>query len=101
MSLRNARIGRKMFILISLSVVIFFIIGGTGFYYMQQMKTNSEQMYQDALLPIKWQSQIRTNNRAIDGYTLEMLLSSDNKEKQELKGTITERIDENKELEIA
>lgn len=99
MGLRNASIGRKMFILISLSIVIFFVIGGTGFYYMQQMKNNSEQMYQDALLPIKWQSQMSTNNRAIDGYSLEMLLSSDDSVKQELKGLITERIDENKELE--
>ncbi|WP_203248339.1 methyl-accepting chemotaxis protein [Sporosarcina beigongshangi] len=100
MGLRNAKIGKKLFILISLSVVIFFLIGGTGFYYMQQMKGNSEQMYRDALLPIKWQSQIRTNSRAVDGYTLEMLLSMDIKMKQELETLISERIEESKELEI-
>jgi len=100
MGLRNARIGQKLLILISLSVVIFFLIGGTGFYFMQQMNKNSEQMYQDALLPIKWQSEIRTNNRAVDGYTLEILLTKDMKEKQALAELIGERIDQNKELEV-
>lgn len=100
MGLRNASIGRKLFILISLSVVIFFFIGGTGFYYMQQMKKNSEEIYKDALLPIKWQGQIRTNNRAVDGYTLEMLLARDTKTMAELGELIAERIDENKELQI-
>lgn len=100
MGLRNARIGQKLFTLISLSVVIFFLIGGTGFYFMQQMNKNSEQMYQDALLPIKWQSEIRTNNRAVDGYTLEILLEKDIKEKQVLAELIGERIDQNKELEV-
>lgn len=100
MGLRNTSIGKKLLTLISFSVVIFFVIGGTGFYYMQQMKENSEQMYQEALLPIKWQSQIRTNNRAVDGYTLEMLLATDNKVQEELGLHIGERIEENKELEI-
>lgn len=81
-------------------MVIFFSIGGTGFYFMQQMNENSERMYQDALLPIKWQSQIRTNNRAVDGYTLEILLTTDSKVQQELGELIVERIDENKELEV-
>lgn len=99
MNLRNARIGRKLFILISFSVIIFFLIGGTGFYYMNEMKKNSEDMYQDALLPIKWQAEIRNNNYAVDVYTLEMLLSSDTKVKQELHAEIKERILKNEELE--
>ena len=98
MGLRNARIGRKLFILISSSILIFFLIGGTGYYFMNDMKKNSEQMYQDALLPIKWQGEIRTNNRAIDGYTLEMVLSTDTKEKQTLKGLIIERLNKNEKI---
>lgn len=99
MKLRDAKIGRKLLTLISFSIIIFFLIGGTGFYYMNDMKKNSEQMYLDALLPVKWQSEIRTNNRAIDGFTLEMLLSSDTKVQQELNAEITDRIAANEELE--
>lgn len=97
MGLRNAKISRKLIFLISFSIITFFLIGGTGFYYMNDMKKYSEQMYEDALLPIKWQAEIRTNNRAIDGFTLEMLLSTDTKEQQELKGKISDRLNRNNE----
>ncbi|MFJ8066355.1 methyl-accepting chemotaxis protein [Psychrobacillus sp. NPDC096426] len=98
MSLRNAKIGKKLVFLISLSILIFLLIGGTGFYFMNEMKKNSIQMYKDALLPIKWQSQIRTNNEAIDRYTLEILLTSDSKEMKALQTQINDRINENNEL---
>lgn len=101
MGLQNAKIGRKLFLLISFSILIFFLIGGTGFYYMNGMKRNSDQMYKDALLPIKWQSEIRTNSRAINGYTLEMLMSSDTKVKKELQALIIERMAENEGLIIS
>ncbi|OKL37510.1 methyl-accepting chemotaxis protein [Domibacillus mangrovi] len=83
MGLRNAKIGKKLFILIFISNIIFVVIGGTGYFFMHKMDKDSNKMYEDALLPIKWQSQIRTNNRAIDGFVLESLLSSGAKERQE------------------
>lgn len=95
MGLRNAKIGKKLLFLISFSILTFFLIGGTGFYYMHDMKKYSEQMYEDALLPIKWQAEIRTNNRAIDGFTLEMLLSTDTNEQQTLKEQIVDRLNRN------
>lgn len=98
MILRNATIGKKLIVLIASSILIFFIVGGTGYYFMNDMKKNSEVMYQDALLPIDWQSQIQTNNRAIEGHTLEMLVSSDVKERQALKELINERINNNEKL---
>ncbi len=101
MSLRNFKIGRKMFTLITVSIAIFLIIGGTGFYFMNKMKENSEQMYQDALLPLKWQAQIRTNNRTIDGFTLEMLLATNTTEIQALEKQVNERIEETKGLVVS
>lgn len=65
---------------------------------MNDMKKYSEQMYEDALLPIKWQAEIRTNNRAIDGFTLEMLLSTDTKEQQALKVQVVDRLNRNAEI---
>ncbi|KMY51855.1 methyl-accepting chemotaxis protein [Peribacillus loiseleuriae] len=88
MGLRNAAIGKKLFVLILISIIIFGVIGGTGFYHMNQMDKKSDQMYREALLPIKWQSQIRTNTRAIDNSTLELLLTSNTKEEQGLKDQI-------------
>ncbi|WP_313891339.1 methyl-accepting chemotaxis protein [Psychrobacillus sp.] len=99
--MRNFKIGRKMFTLITVSIAIFLIIGGTGFYFMNKMKENSEQMYQDALLPLKWQAQIRTNNRTIDGFTLEMLLATNTTEIQALEKQVNERIEETKGLVVS
>ncbi|KAB7707357.1 HAMP domain-containing protein [Bacillus aerolatus] len=98
MWLRNAAIGRKLLFLMLISFVIFGVIGGTGFYFMNKMDKTSEQMYKDALLPVKWQSQIRTNNRAIDSYTVELLLTSDAAMKQELTGEIDAKKKENEQL---
>ncbi len=88
MGLRNAAIGKKLLVLILISFIIFGVIGGTGFYNLNQMDKKSDQMYWDALLPIKWQSQIRINTRAIDNSALELLLTSNTKEIQVLKDQI-------------
>lgn len=93
------RIGRKLFVLISFSILIFILIGGTGFYYMNEMNKNSERIYKEALLPIEWQSQIRVNNRAIDGFALEYMLTSDERIRQQLEADIVDRMSENTELE--
>ena len=98
MSLRNVSIGKKLFILISFSILIFLTIGGTGFYYLNDLKKNADRMYQEALLPIKWQAEIRTNNRAINGFTLEMLLATDLQEQHALKEEISNRLIKNEKL---
>ena len=65
---------------------------------MNQMDKNSENMYKDALLPIKWEDQISTNNRTIDSYVLELLITSDKDMKQGLKEEIATREKENEVL---
>ncbi|MFJ5623493.1 methyl-accepting chemotaxis protein [Peribacillus loiseleuriae] len=98
MRLRNAAIGKKMFVLIMISFIIFGVIGGTGFYYMDKIGKNSKRMYEEALLPVKWQGEIRVNNRAIDNSALELLLTSDMKTKQQLKDEMDAKKKENETL---
>ncbi|WP_151701846.1 methyl-accepting chemotaxis protein [Psychrobacillus glaciei] len=98
--LRNVRIARKLFTLIFSSIFIFVLIGGTGFYFMGQMSKDSTAMYEDAVLPIKWQAQIRINNRAVDGLALEMLLTSNKNTRSELNEEIKGYINDNEELVV-
>lgn len=98
MLLRNAKIGNKLFTLLLTSIICIVVIGGTGFYYMNQMNSSSEAMYRDALLPIKWQSRINTNNRAIDSYILEFLITSDSTIRKNLQDQINDRKIENENL---
>ena len=98
LNLQNISIARKLSILIFSSIIIFCLIGGTGFYFMDKMSKDSTAMYEDAVLPIKWQAQIRINNRAVDSMLLEMLLTSNKKNKDQLNEDIVSYMDDNKEL---
>ncbi|MFF2754535.1 methyl-accepting chemotaxis protein [Psychrobacillus sp. NPDC058041] len=98
MKLQNVSIARKLFILIFTSIIIFCLIGGTGFYFMDKMSKNSTEMYDESVLPIKWQAQIRINNRAVDGTALEMLLTSNKKIKDQLNEDIVSYMNDNEEL---
>lgn len=99
MNLRNVKIGNKLVVLISFSILIFLVIGGAGVFYMQKMNKNSEMMYKDALIPLKLQAQIRTNNRALDGFILESILATDPKVIKELDENINNRLEQNEEYE--
>jgi methyl-accepting chemotaxis protein len=74
------------------------MIGGTGFYFMDKMSKNSTEMYDESVLPIKWQAQIRINNRAVDGTALEMLLTSNKKIKDQLNEEIVSYMNDSEEL---
>ena len=88
----------KLSLLIIISIIIFGIIGGNGYYFMNKMDKNSDAMYKDTLLPTKWQNQIEANNRAIDSYVLELLITTDATVVQELKDAIVKREKENETL---
>ncbi|WP_407058502.1 MCP four helix bundle domain-containing protein [Paracerasibacillus soli] len=91
MKFRNMKTSTKLSLLIIISIIIFGIIGGNGYYFMNKMDKNSDAMYKDTLLPTKWQNQIEANNRAIDSYVLELLITTDATVVQELKDAIVKR----------
>lgn len=98
MKFRNMKTSTKLSLLIIISIIIFGIIGGNGYYFMNKMDKNSDAMYKDTLLPTKWQNQIEANNRAIDSYVLELLITTDATVVQELKDAIVKREKENETL---
>lgn len=98
MLLRNMKIGQKLATLIVISALFIGIVGITGYNYMNQMAQNSDTMYIDRLLPITWLSQIRINNRAIDAYMLELMLTTDSAIQKDLETKTKEKLDENEKL---
>lgn len=98
MLLRDASIGKKLFLLILISLLFFGVIGGTGFYFMNQMKSSTEGIYNNALHPIQWQDKISLNNQAIESYTLELLLTPDSKLRQQFIKQIEDTQAENDQL---
>lgn len=89
--MKNLSIRGKMMALIASAVVFLAAIAGTGFYYTSEMADKSDEMYSQALLPIEYISQIRTDNRAIDSFVMEMMLTTDQDRNEELMANIEER----------
>ncbi|WP_328252502.1 MCP four helix bundle domain-containing protein [Priestia megaterium] len=64
----------------------------------QRIADGSESMYNDRLQPIRQLGQVRTNNRAIDANTLEMILSKDENYQRKRLDEIREKEAENNKL---
>ncbi|MGK3719919.1 MCP four helix bundle domain-containing protein [Priestia megaterium] len=62
------------------------------------MADGSESMYNDRLQPIRQLGQIRTNNRAIDANTLEIILSKDENYQRKRLDEIRKKEAENNKL---
>ena len=92
--LRNLPVSRKLLFLLFFSGLTSFIIGLVGFLYVKEMANKSEIMYNDILMPNEWLAQIRIDNRAIDTYTLQLLLTKSTSENNELKQNIDSMIEE-------
>ncbi|RAK18875.1 methyl-accepting chemotaxis sensory transducer [Anoxybacillus vitaminiphilus] len=98
MLLRNLKIGKKLVILVVISVLFIGGVGITGYHYMNEMSNNSEKMYTDRLLPIKWLGQFRINNRAIDSFMLELMITEDLATINDLETQMKERLNQNVQL---
>lgn len=92
--LRNLRIYQKLLILLIIAAVSLGAVGAVGLYYVREMAQKSEYTYKENLMPIQWLGQIRINNRTLDSYTLELLITTDSTRKFELKEMIDSKIEE-------
>jgi len=88
LSLRDLKISKKILVL-QVTVVIFLLaVGITGFLIKNQMRANSEEMYQDRLLSIQWLNDIRSYRGEIESIVVELMVSDNREQKAELKKRI-------------
>ncbi|QDZ81711.1 methyl-accepting chemotaxis protein [Priestia megaterium] len=96
--LRNLSIYRKLLIMVIISTISLITVVVISYFYTQRIADSSESMYNDRLQPIRQLGQIRTNNRAIDANTLEMILSKDENYQRKRLDEIQEKEAENIKL---
>ncbi|MDC7763000.1 methyl-accepting chemotaxis protein [Priestia aryabhattai] len=96
--LRNLSIYRKLLIMVIISTISLIAVAVISYFYTQRIADSSESMYNDRLQPIRQLGQIRTNNRAIDANTLEMILSKDENYQRKRLDEIQEKEAENNKL---
>lgn len=97
-ALRNLSIYRKLLVMVIISTISLIAVAVISYFYTQRIADSSESMYNDRLQPIRQLGQIRTNNRAIDANTLEMILSKDEDYQRKRLDEIQEKEAENNKL---
>lgn len=98
MKLKNMKIGNKLLLLIVIPILFIGVVGGTGFIYMNDMAQNTQTMFKDRLIPIKQIQTIQTNQRKIDTYIMEMMITNDTERTKSLIENINNNMDANDQL---
>ncbi|WP_046174239.1 methyl-accepting chemotaxis protein [Domibacillus indicus] len=96
--LRHLSIRRKMLVLILSSILLLSVMGVYTYVSMKDLSNNSTELYETKLQPIQYIGQVRTNNRAIDSYLLEMMVTEDTSLFTELETTLADTAAENTSL---
>jgi methyl-accepting chemotaxis protein len=77
-----------MLALIATVALFMTMVGFTGFYFMKSMDQNSEAMYADHLLPVKWLNLVREHLRAVEADIWQLVTTTDKAEEQALLADI-------------
>jgi len=89
--LQNVKVVKKLALLITIAVIGLCAVGLTGYYYLASAKQNTDSMYKDRLLPVKWLNDSRSQDRAIEADLFALMLTTDNNENERLKKDIDSR----------
>lgn len=87
--LRNLKLSLKFFILLTIASISLIIVGTIGYLSTQFTARGSEIMYSEQLIPNSLVQQIQTNNRALDTFVLEMMVTKEPRRNGELNAQIT------------
>lgn len=91
MIMKNLNMSKKLAVLITVFITTLVVIAMLSHDLMTRTADEGEELYEERLLPIRALGQIRTDNRALDGYLLEMMLTTDTARTEELQASIGER----------
>lgn len=98
MKFKNMKIGNKLLLLITISILFIFVVGGTGYFYMTQLANNTQDMYSNRLIPIEQMKNIQINNRKIDTYIMEMMVTKDPERTKKLVENIQTNLEDNDKM---
>ena len=91
--INNLTAGKKVSVLVILSIVFLCTIGYSGYHYLLKMNNDMESMYTDQLMPVKLLNENHSHARAIEADLFKMMLTTDMGLKQSLKQDIDARVD--------
>ncbi|WP_047375120.1 methyl-accepting chemotaxis protein [Exiguobacterium sp. ZOR0005] len=89
--MKNLSMFKKFAVLLTVFITTLVVIAALSHTLIGRMADAGEEIYQERLVPIRALGQIRTDNRALDAYLLELMLTSDAARNEELQADISER----------
>lgn len=81
--LNNIKTGTKIIGLTIIMAIFVGIVGIAGFYYSASLSSQMDDMYQNYLLSVKWLNGARSDSRAIEALTMEVLNPLSDKAKEQ------------------
>ncbi|RTQ86925.1 methyl-accepting chemotaxis protein [Lysinibacillus telephonicus] len=96
--LKNLKVLQKLILLIALFAISALSIGFVSFSSLSSTANSSNTIYKDQLLPSQMFSAISVNNRAINAYLLELMITKDNERNEYLNERIDVNIEETRSL---
>ncbi|OMD05374.1 methyl-accepting chemotaxis protein [Paenibacillus sp. FSL R5-0636] len=96
--MKNLKVKYKIGLLLVFAVIMVNVVGGIGIITMTRMAEKTNETYNENLLPVSYVGQMRTNNRAIESYLLERLISVNASKNKELSESIQVKVQDNNEL---
>ena len=96
--MKHLKVKYKMTVLVAVIVIMVVGIGTTGIVFTGKLSDRSQETYNLNLVPIHLVTEIRANNRAIESFLLEDLLTREADKSQLLTANIQEKIEQNNEL---
>ncbi|MCP8968489.1 methyl-accepting chemotaxis protein [Ectobacillus ponti] len=95
---RRMSVRAKILFIVAVGIVSTVITGGTGLLFMNEMKANSVEMYQDRTRPVEWLNQLLTNITVVKGETNELVMLNSESRQQELIQHMDKLVKENDKL---
>lgn len=92
--LQNINISKKILFIIMFSTIALLLIGLFGMYGMKDMADNSQEMYEESLLPNTYIAKVQNFRRTNDSYVIELMITTDEKRNQELLEAIKKNTEE-------
>lgn len=95
---KNLSIANKITVFVVISAIFLFAIGAIGGGYNYSASVNSQDMYENRLLPIKWLNSARNNANGVKADLLELMLTNSSAKRNELLADISRRRADNNNL---
>lgn len=89
--LNNLKVGKKLLLLVALSLLSLLAVGYGGYHYLLTANNDMKVMYNNRLLPSEWLDECRVQARAISADIFELMITTDQTRNKELEKNIAER----------